>query len=70
MLGPKYQVLRYSNCVPLPAGCQKNVEDWQRILQVRSLVMSPAEDVKAWLKYASLCRKSGRVVSILSILIK
>ena len=43
-------------------GCQRNVEDWQRILQVRSLVISPAEDVHAWLKYASLCRKSGRLV--------
>ncbi|XP_076451616.1 serine/threonine-protein kinase mTOR-like isoform X2 [Babylonia areolata] len=42
-------------------GCQRNVEDWQRILQVRSLVMNPAEDVHAWLKYASLCRKSGRL---------
>lgn len=42
-------------------GCQKNVEDWQKILQVRSLVMAPSEDVHAWLKYASLCRKSGRL---------
>ncbi|KAK7093536.1 serine/threonine-protein kinase mTOR-like isoform X2 [Littorina saxatilis] len=42
-------------------GCQRNVEDWQRVLQVRSLVITPAEDVHAWLKYASLCRKSGRL---------
>lgn len=42
-------------------GCQRVVEDWQKILQVRSLVLSPQEDMKSWLKYASLCRKSGRL---------
>lgn len=44
-------------------GCQRVVEDWQKIIQVRSLVVSPLEDMKTWLKYASLCRKSGRLVS-------
>ena len=43
-------------------GCQRVVEDWQKIIQVRSLVVSPLEDMKTWLKYASLCRKSGRLV--------
>ncbi|XP_041480411.1 serine/threonine-protein kinase mTOR-like [Lytechinus variegatus] len=43
-------------------GCQRNVEDWQKIIQVRSLVISPHEDLRTWLKYASLCRKSGRMV--------
>ncbi|KAK3104575.1 hypothetical protein FSP39_005244 [Pinctada imbricata] len=42
-------------------GCQRVVEDWQKIIQVRSLVVSPVEDMKTWLKYASLCRKSGRL---------
>uniref|UniRef100_A0A0K2TDA5 Serine/threonine-protein kinase TOR n=2 Tax=Lepeophtheirus salmonis TaxID=72036 RepID=A0A0K2TDA5_LEPSM len=42
-------------------GCQRVVEDWQRIMQVRSLVLSPQEDQRTWLKYASLCRKSGRL---------
>ncbi|XP_014771975.1 serine/threonine-protein kinase mTOR isoform X1 [Octopus bimaculoides] len=42
-------------------GCQRVVEDWQKIIQVRSLVISPLEGVKTWLKYASLCRKSGRL---------
>ncbi|XP_050412148.1 serine/threonine-protein kinase mTOR [Patella vulgata] len=42
-------------------GCQQNVEDWQKILQVRSLVITPSEDRMTWLKYASLCRKSGRL---------
>ncbi|GFN76929.1 mechanistic target of rapamycin (serine/threonine kinase) [Plakobranchus ocellatus] len=42
-------------------GCQRVVEDWQKILQVRSLVISPEEDMDAWLKYASLCRKNDRL---------
>ncbi|XP_037955980.1 serine/threonine-protein kinase Tor [Teleopsis dalmanni] len=40
-------------------GGQRLVEDWRRIIQVHSLVLSPQEDVHTWLKYASLCRKSG-----------
>lgn len=48
----------------LTQGCQRIVEDWQRILMVRSLVISPHEDMRTWLKYASLCGKSGRLVSI------
>lgn len=37
------------------------VEDWQKIMQVHSLVVSPQEDMKSWLKYASLCRRAGRL---------
>lgn len=44
-------------------GCQRIVEDWQKIIQVHSLVISPEEDMRTWLKYSSLCRKSGRLVS-------
>ena len=43
-------------------GCQRIVEDWQKIIQVHSLVVSPEEDMRTWLKYSSLCRKSGRLV--------
>uniref|UniRef100_UPI00358FB62C serine/threonine-protein kinase mTOR-like n=1 Tax=Myxine glutinosa TaxID=7769 RepID=UPI00358FB62C len=42
-------------------GCQRIVEDWQRILMVRSLVLSIHEDSQTWLKYASLCGKSRRL---------
>ena len=42
-------------------GCQRVVEDWQRILQVRSLVLEPADHQRTWLKYDSLCRKSHRL---------
>lgn len=46
---------------------QQLAEDWQRILQVHSLVLSPHDDVHTWLKYAALCRKSGSLVSIMNI---
>ncbi|XP_053547426.1 serine/threonine-protein kinase mTOR isoform X7 [Bombina bombina] len=42
-------------------GCQRIVEDWQKILMVQSLVVSPHEDMRTWLKYGSLCGKSGRL---------
>ncbi|XP_053307789.1 serine/threonine-protein kinase mTOR isoform X5 [Spea bombifrons] len=42
-------------------GCQRIVEDWQKILMVQSLVIGPHEDMRTWLKYASLCSKSGRL---------
>lgn len=41
-------------------GCERNVDIWQRILKVRSLVIKPKEDMKIWLKFANLCRKSGK----------
>ncbi|XP_050511015.1 serine/threonine-protein kinase Tor [Diabrotica virgifera virgifera] len=44
----------------LQAG-QRLVEDWQRIIQVHSLVLEPYEDIHTWLKYAALCRKNGSV---------
>ncbi|CAF4879166.1 unnamed protein product [Pieris macdunnoughi] len=40
-------------------GGQRLVEDWRKILQVRGLVLTPQEDMATWLKFASLCRKSG-----------
>nr|QXN57741.1 serine/threonine-protein kinase [Bemisia tabaci] len=43
-------------------GCQRSVEDWQRIIQVHTLVISPHENMYTWLKYASLCRKSNRLL--------
>ena len=43
------------------SGCQRVVDDWQRILQVRSMVIKPQDDERTWLKFASLCRKSGRL---------
>ena len=42
-------------------GVQRNVEVWQALLSVRTLVLPMTEDTHTWLKFASLCRKSGRV---------
>ncbi|XP_075980092.1 serine/threonine-protein kinase mTor-like isoform X2 [Anticarsia gemmatalis] len=42
-------------------GGQRLVEDWRKMLQIRSLVMSPREDFQTWLKFASLCRKTGAI---------
>lgn len=43
-------------------GCQLDVEVWQRILQVRALVLSPTDDPVMWIKFANLCRKSDRII--------
>ena len=42
-------------------GCQRNVEVWQRMLKVRALVIPPKENIDMWIKFANLCRKSGRI---------
>ncbi|KAG5352410.1 hypothetical protein C0989_002441 [Termitomyces sp. Mn162] len=42
-------------------GCQPDVEVWQRILQVRTLVLDPETDPVMWIKFANLCRKSERM---------
>ncbi|KAL6771425.1 TOR1 [Auxenochlorella protothecoides x Auxenochlorella symbiontica] len=41
-------------------GVQRNVEVWQALLSVRGLLLDMHEDTATWLKFASLCRKSGR----------
>eukprot|EP00002_Diphylleia_rotans_P028068 TRINITY_DN5657_c0_g1_i3.p1 TRINITY_DN5657_c0_g1~~TRINITY_DN5657_c0_g1_i3.p1 ORF type:complete len:1876 (-),score=390.71 TRINITY_DN5657_c0_g1_i3:1816-7443(-) len=43
------------------AGCQRNVEFWQQLLGIRSLVLEPHESIDMHIKFASLCRKSGRL---------
>jgi FKBP12-rapamycin complex-associated protein len=42
-------------------GCKRDVEVWQRILKVRALVVTPRENIEMWVKFANLCRKSGRL---------
>ena len=42
-------------------GCQPNIDVWQRMLKVRALVLSPSENLEMWIKFANLCRKSGRI---------
>ena len=42
-------------------GVQRNVDVWQALLSVRQLILPMHEDAHTHLKFASLCRKSGRV---------
>ncbi|XP_062021485.1 serine/threonine-protein kinase TOR [Rosa rugosa] len=51
-------------------GAKRNVEVWQVLLAVRALVLPPTEDVDTWLKFATLCRKSGRLSQARSTLVK
>lgn len=41
-------------------GLQNNVEVWQALLSVRSLVVPMSDDHWTWLKFAALCRKTKR----------
>lgn len=51
-------------------GTKQNVEVWQVLLAVRALVLPPTEDIDTWLKFASLCRKSGRISQGRSTLVR
>ena len=42
-------------------GCEREVDTWQRILQIRSMVLTPKDDMKTWLQFADLCRTSDRL---------
>ncbi|KAJ7085298.1 FAT domain-containing protein [Mycena epipterygia] len=42
-------------------GCQPNVEVWQRVLQVRTLIINPEDDPIPFIKFANLCRKSDHM---------
>ena len=43
---------------------------WQSLFSIRQLVIPMHEDSAAWLKFASLCRKSGRVRQSLRMLLQ
>ncbi|KAL3747797.1 hypothetical protein ACJRO7_016586 [Eucalyptus globulus] len=51
-------------------GVKRNVEVWQGLLAVRTLVLPPTEDMDTWLEFSSLCRKNGRISQARSTLIK
>ncbi|CAH9071216.1 unnamed protein product [Cuscuta epithymum] len=51
-------------------GTKRNVEVWQGLLAVRALVLPPTEDTETWIKFANLCRKSGRISQARSTLVK
>ncbi|KAL5111824.1 Serine/threonine-protein kinase mTOR [Taenia crassiceps] len=51
-------------------GCQSVVEDWGRIIQLRRLVLDPRENIRSCLRYAGLCRRSGRLSLSLQVLLR
>ncbi|KAI9920631.1 hypothetical protein PsorP6_000181 [Peronosclerospora sorghi] len=51
-------------------GVERNIEVWQSLMLVRSLVFDPKEDVDIWLKYARLCLKSGHINLAASALLR
>ncbi|OSX64010.1 hypothetical protein POSPLADRAFT_1065405 [Postia placenta MAD-698-R-SB12] len=58
---PDRQLAMRSTWMKRLQGCQPDVEVWQRILQVRALVVTPEDDPVMWIKFANLCRKNDRM---------
>ncbi|KZV64783.1 FAT-domain-containing protein, partial [Peniophora sp. CONT] len=56
-----FSLLNDANNAFILQGCQPDVEVWQRILHVRTLVLSPDDDPVMWIKFANLCRKNDRM---------
>ncbi|VDK68536.1 unnamed protein product [Litomosoides sigmodontis] len=42
-------------------GCRPNIEQWQKLLLVKSLVLSRNEMRPLWIKFSSLCRQYGKL---------
>lgn len=42
-------------------GVERNIEVWQDIMLVRTLVFDAREDLDIWLKYSRLCSKAGHL---------
>lgn len=48
--------------------CAPDVSIWEDIMSVRSLVLSPREDMETWLSFATICRRHGRLHLSLKVL--
>ncbi|KAH0784688.1 hypothetical protein KY290_004286 [Solanum tuberosum] len=67
------EVIEYCTLPPMGnpvADLQYFLQVWQALLAVRALVLPPTEDIDTWIKFASLCRKNGRISQARSTLIK
>ncbi|KAF7334695.1 Serine/threonine-protein kinase TOR [Mycena venus] len=58
---PERQQMMRNTWMKRLQGCQPDVEVWQRILQIRTLIIHPEDDPIAFIKFANLCRKSDRM---------
>ncbi|MCJ1297117.1 phosphatidylinositol kinase- protein kinase tor1, partial [Xylographa carneopallida] len=48
-------------------GCSEDVDVWQALLSVRSMVMQPSDGVDTYLHFSKLCRKSNRMAASLRV---
>ncbi|KAF7350698.1 Serine/threonine-protein kinase TOR [Mycena sanguinolenta] len=58
---PERQQMMRNTWMKRLQGCQPDVEVWQRILQVRTLIINPEDDPVPFIKFANLCRKNDRM---------
>lgn len=65
-----WQIIFLSILPLLSATYSYFLQVWQALLAVRALVLPPTEDIETWIKFASLCRKNGRISQARSTLIK
>jgi len=42
-------------------GCQENVSVWQSILAAHNLILGEKDDLHTYIKFSTICRKSGRL---------
>eukprot|EP00755_Sulcionema_specki_P018103 Sspe_Gene.66045::Locus_39040_Transcript_1_1_Confidence_1.000_Length_4442::g.66045::m.66045/K07203/MTOR, FRAP, TOR; serine/threonine-protein kinase mTOR len=59
-LGKQQKPLLKNTWMSRLKGCANSVHHWNCILQVRTLMFHPIEDVDTWLKFVSLCRNQGQ----------
>ena len=41
--------------------CARELRVWQPMVELRAMALQPHEQVETWIKFGSLCRKSGRL---------
>lgn len=49
-------------------GIARNVDVWNRVLSVRSLITLASESMGEWLQFSSLCRRTGRMGMAMKVL--
>eukprot|EP01084_Bolivina_argentea_P180951 312572_1 len=70
LINYKQQKLLYDMWDRRLKGCEYSVDVWQEILQVRSLIRKPTQDINTYLQFSSLCRTNQRLTLSLDILNK
>jgi len=42
-------------------NCSSELRAWQPLIELRAMALAPLQQMEAWIKFGSLCRKSGRL---------